>query len=528
MTGPSSYGFDAARFPSFREGQHEVARQIADSDKRVTILNMPTGSGKSLAYMTAAKMIGVRTLVLTQTRGLQDQLVADFGGIGAVDVRGMGNYTCLGFDEGGPFDGWMPAGSKCDDGPCRTGEPCAVKDIGECYYYRAIQRASCAPIVPTNYAMWMAQRRSDALGDFGLIVCDEAHGAGDWVTREATVTLRDQTVRALINYPLLPLGASLDAHQRWARQALHEVAAYQPRIAATNLQMRLDMGKLKRSLHALLSAPRGTGKVVIDEGERGGQRVVKFIPLWPKKYAESYLFRGIPRVVLASATVTPRTAARLGIHRSDVEFIEAGRGFPPQRRPTIFINTKPKVRLNAKTAPGLIDTLIDRMDAIIEARPDTKGVVHTRSYRRAEYVCQRSRVWPRLWRLDRENLAQTMEKFYETDQPVVLVGPGLEEGIDLADDRARFQIIFKIPFLPPNDPLVAARKRSDPSWYNEQTATAITQIAGGRVCRSVTDWGETLVLDAGWEWVSERYWFPEWFKRSWRSGTGEHALRFDR
>ena len=77
MTTPSELGLPE-KFQTFRPGQEESALKIVGSDKRFTLLDAPTGSGKSLMYMTAAMLAGGRSLVLVGTKGLQSQILDDF------------------------------------------------------------------------------------------------------------------------------------------------------------------------------------------------------------------------------------------------------------------------------------------------------------------------------------------------------------------------------------------------------------------------------------------------------------------
>ena len=56
---------------------------------------------------------------------------------------------------------------------------------------------------------------------------------------------------------------------------------------------------------------------------------------------------------------------------------------------------------------------------------------------------------------NRENV---LNKFRESSAPMVLISPSMNEGVDLPGDLCRFQIIFKLPYLPFEDPWVKKRK----------------------------------------------------------------------
>ena len=81
-----------------------------------------------------------------------------------------------------------------------------------------------------------------------------------------------------------------------------------------------------------------------------------------------------------------------------------------------------------------------------------------------------------------------------TPGPTVLFSPAMIEGIDLADDLSRFQVIVKVPYPVHKNPYVAARMR-EKGWYEWQTAMRLIQ-ATGRSVRSADDFAETYIVDS--------------------------------
>ena len=88
----------------------------------------------------------------------------------------------------------------------------------------------------------------------------------------------------------------------------------------------------------------------------------------------------------------------------------------------------------------------------------------------------------------------------------------MTEGVDLADDQARFQIIVKVPYPYLGDPQINARRLTDPAWYEWRTALRIVQ-AYGRAVRSSEDHATTYILDSMFPmWVSrQQKRLPKWF-----------------
>ena len=85
-------------------------------------------------------------------------------------------------------------------------------------------------------------------------------------------------------------------------------------------------------------------------------------------------------------------------------------------------------------------------------------------------------------------------------------------GLDLKDDKSRFQIFFKVPYPSLNDPLVKAKMSAFADWYDWKTGISIQQGAG-RSIRSKDDWAITYILDACFRsLINKQDFFPPSFK----------------
>jgi ATP-dependent DNA helicase DinG len=89
-----------------RLGQRQMAQAVADAiaNKRHLVVQAGTGTGKTLAYLVPAILSGVRCVVATATKALQDQLVGkDLPFLAAhldrpftyASLKGRANYLCL-------------------------------------------------------------------------------------------------------------------------------------------------------------------------------------------------------------------------------------------------------------------------------------------------------------------------------------------------------------------------------------------------------------------------------------------------
>lgn len=493
-------------YDTWRPGQEEVVESILTSSERFIAISAPTGSGKSLIYMTAAQHfaeLGMRVAILTGTKGLQDQLQNDFGHT-ITDVRGMNNYTCL----ENPV--W-----NCDKGICTQGEVCELKEknvmSGEwCYYYEAVAHATNAPIVSTNYAFYLAmQNMGRGIGDFDVLVLDEAHDARDWVNLFLEIKI-PYGLGSELGFDT-PQSPNYVDWRRWAtdssnvaevkRQAANDA---DPTASDVANRVWIAMRKIR------MSSPRWFC------GEYGSRDFmgVHIAPVDEQRWVQELLFKD-SRVILSSATLTRPMLSQLGIKDREVDFIEVPSTFPVKNRPFTHI---PTVRLKWNSTNGELHTWLKRIDAILENRQDRKGIIHAVSYKRARFILENSRHAARMITHPTGGTQKAVEQFKDSEEPLVLVSPSMVEGFDFPDDDCRFQIMAKVPFPNTMDPVTAARSKAIKNYSAQLAAISLAQ-SYGRGVRSATDWCECFIVDdnAGWFIPKNPDLFPGWFREAFRS-----------
>ena len=98
--------------------------------------------------------------------------------------------------------------------------------------------------------------------------------------------------------------------------------------------------------------------------------------------------------------------------------------------------------------------------------------------------------------------AQLMQRFLDAPRAVLVGSQSFWEGVDVPGDALQCVIIDKLPFPPPNDPLVEARvkrlesdgRNAFADYFVAEAAVALKQGAG-RLIRSETDRGLLVVCD---------------------------------
>lgn len=517
LVDPCEFGFDADRFPDWRHGQADAIRAALEAPTKHVGLVLPTGAGKSLTALAIARLTGWRTVYLTSTKALQDQIARDFDGLVTV-LKGQSAYVCDALMPGGEFHEWNLTGDPkgCHEGPCHAGKRCSLKgDDGvpaSCRYFRAVGKAKNAKLVVTNYAAWLAHRiHAIGLGQTDCLVLDEAHAAPDELASALRVELMDRDVKDLGEH--IP-GGLINSDDGWAE--LKEWASY----LGEQLRVQLDTHhpetageanhyRRAKRVHAALARIVASDPDITLLKHEYGRLTIE--PVWAATYVD-YLWKNIPKVICMSATVRPKTLELLGIGLPQTTWYETNGDFPVNRRPVYHVRT---VSVKHNWTPDKEQWWLSRIDDILRARPDVKGIIHTVSYARRNRILQKTQFGDRLITHDREDTAKQVERFKRADGPLVLVSPSVTTGYDFPHDECRFQIIGKVPFPDTRDPITERRTVLDPDYPAYVAMQELVQSVG-RGMRAKDDWCESFVIDDNFSWFIRKYksFAPKWFLQS--------------
>lgn len=509
------------KFEEWRNGQDEAVSFVAEAPTRFIGLCCPTGFGKSLAYIAAALADGGRVAVLTMKKGLQDQLVEDFGAVGLTDVRGMNSYPCLAADHYK-----LPRRTTCAEGPCHAGAPCNLKD-GGCHYYDALRRALASNLVVTNYSFWMhSYRYGEGLGSFDLLVLDEAHDAPEAVSSFVGVVLDNAELGSLLDDGRTPEpSAPVRDWTAWGRDQYLKCDT-RIKLVGDRIKDSLSRGldlhpsyfsrllKLKQLLRNLECVATMVGEWAI---ERSGTRFVRLDPVWPGVYAERYLFKGISRVALFSATIRPKTAELLGITKSELSFREWPSTFPLPRRPVIYV---PTISVRHTASDMEMRSWVTRIDQIIRQRLDRKGIIHVTSYARRDLLVGNSEFRRIMLWHGSADTAEVVARFKHSHSPAILVSPSLTTGWDFPYQECEYAIIAKVPFPDFTTELARARDRTDANWSKYATMQILVQTSG-RGMRAEDDSCEVLAVDDNIAWFVRQFahYAPKWWLDAYRQSA---------
>ncbi len=114
------------------------------------------------------------------------------------------------------------------------------------------------------------------------------------------------------------------------------------------------------------------------------------------------------------------------------------------------------------------------------------------------------------FQLTAEDKDKLLEEHTTSSEPLILVSPGMTEGVDLKDDLGRWQMIVKIPYAPRSSLWVKSRMEKQKRWEKWQIAISIIQ-SYFRTNRTETDYSVTYITDQAFDYVksSDADFYPE-------------------
>ena len=157
------------------------------------------------------------------------------------------------------------------------------------------------------------------------------------------------------------------------------------------------------------------------------------------------------------------------------------------------------------TSRGNFDSNIDKciMDTLKicnELHLNEKGIIHTGSFKVSQKlkdaIYNGIAINPKrfLFYNNSAEKEEQIELLKHSTIPYIIVGPSLNEGLDLKDDLGRFNILIKVPFST-RDKYAERKSERYPFWYSSKTLEVVIQCIG-RTNRHVNDYSSTYLIDS--------------------------------
>lgn len=505
---PADIGFPPEKFPEWRQGQRETIEHILESGrsgKYGYLLDSPVGSGKSISAVAVQRLESRRAVYLTNTKGLQEQLLRDHPKDARV-LMGRSNYQCIRDDA--------DEDTTAEDCPPKK---CRNKDI--CPYECAKREAFVAPLAILNYDYYMLE--CEFIGTFAgrLLICDEADEIEDKLMNQVKVEMTRARLAPYLTWPRDD--DSIESWVEWARgfeeEIRHEVADLEERCEEEGEHCPRELVRRMKKAQALLRSVTQIVEEVNEdnwtltvEDQRFGRKWV-LKPIWVDRYGFRYLWRYSPQVICMSGTIMDpayfaRTVGLPNADKQDYDYHRLPSYFPVARRPIFY---HPVARLTYELMAREKPKMLTALARILRDHPDWKTLVHSTSYPLAKDIMESlGPMFPdRLMTHDRDPVdkEEALIDFKAAEAPVVMVSPSMDRGVDLPYDQCRLNIVVKTPFPNYGDIQTQKRLRSKGGrqWYDMSTVSTVIQMTG-RGMRAPDDWCKTIILDSAFKRVYDK------------------------
>ncbi|MBW4257484.1 ATP-dependent DNA helicase [Methanobacterium sp. YSL] len=543
-------------FPSWmtpRPQQETILQKIAqglDDGYHYILLDAGTGIGKSAIAVTLANYFSSAYLV-TITKQLQDQYHNDFK---FQVLKGRNNFDCM--------EGMVFKDTTCDDGLCQTadlvcdhgisskgellcfsdmrGQPFYYNSDDPCHYWLQKGRSVRSPITLMNYSSFFPEMNyMDHFGERVLAVFDEVHNMENQVMDQLSLELSNKILKKdfeeyleklreideLDTIPQLSEEAFTEDVDFWKKHISKYNDAYKSILKVSDVPL-----KKRKSVHRAINRlsmveselEDHPTEWVIEANQKA--KSVTFKPVEVSRFVQRYLLGHTDYCLLMSATILSKEhfCKWHGINPDDALYIQVKSPFKIENRP-IYLETTG--RMSSKYIDQSKPRSIPILKKILDKHPDDKGLIHTHSHKLATYISeniQDPRViiyspQPNSRRAPKREVV--IRKFVESEEPLVLVAPSVDEGVDFPDDLCRFQVIYKMPFPYLGDKQIMTRMKRDGYWYAYKTVASLVQ-AYGRGMRNEDDYCNTYILDQDIygvlreRWRKCLYFIPEYFEEA--------------
>lgn len=490
--------------PQWRASQRSAtgaALEAYKNGKRVFILQLPTGGGKSLIGEALRRLLRQEATYSVFTKHLQRQLISPEQGFpNARLIQGRANYPS-------PEEYLQAREEARASNLAILNYPYMLTESNlgsRSFIDRGFGIADeCCEIDPAILAQTefrIPVSLQDELGMEPPRLKGSAAAWREWLATEASVKLGNA-----LGAWRRPDPADPDAEERWAKWR--------------------QLSRLKK-LAGLLERQVTEGQWVYD-GPKAGQQQdpspIVLRPVYVQKSGSSLLWQHSDLWLLMSATVISpeQLASDLGLPQGSWAFHDVPSAFDVDRWP---IEVVPVANMTHKTTEQELPKLAKATAAILQHyHPGERVLVHTVSYgltRALAVALMRLGVAGRIVVCaEPSDRAAALERYRE--QPdAVLLAPSFTRGVSLENDLCRGVIVAKTPFASLGDKVTAARLYAGGTlpgsqWYAIKTIRELVQ-ATGRGMRHETDYCRTWLLDAQFprfygQWQPL---FPAWWKRA--------------
>ncbi len=516
-----------------------------NKENKFFLLNLPVGTGKShLALMIADWYLknvngNAKFDVITNSKILQDQYSETYESIN--DLKGKENYECEQYScscaQGNEFN-------RLNKSSC---EYCPHSFARDSYVNGRISLTNFYLYI--LYQLYMT-KMMDSRGANVLIV-DEAHEFDDVMSDFISIKITEFVIKKLkfsnedkilkelkkinsisqyiqflnelqgeINTTISDIEKELGKERRTVKSVKRENAVNKV-LGGKNgdiklMQIITDLQQYQSKIEIFLKEYKANPNNWVLEtyyNEKSKQKELSLEPIWAFDYLDKYIFSRYDMVFLMSGTILDKNlfCNLNGLDVTKAVYYSIESPFPIKNRPVYYM---PLGKMSYKQKEETFRNYVPVIQKILNKYPDKKGIIHTNSFELASWI-SRDIKDSRLVYHDSSNKDEVLQEHYNTDKPTVIVSPSMDTGVSFDDDRARFQVIAKIPYPSLGSQKNKLRQKNNPEWYTWKTISGLIQMSG-RAVRSVTDHADTIIIDGSFSDLLKYsgHYFPHWFQEA--------------
>jgi Rad3-related DNA helicase len=498
-----------------------------DAGKKIVVVEMPTGGGKSFVAQTFADEAisrGGKAFMITIQNILLPQYTKDFPQIKV--LKGRSHYACTHANAGKDQD--------ADNGVCKVvsksilpdcvvgnrldaGDPYIMPPIMHlCPYWKAASEAREADESLFTFDGFLSQQRANRFGHREFMVVDEAHNIEGKIEDFVSVEISEKLIAQMgVDMPLNL--ETVDQVIQWSETEGLSKKAHKMLELDPPKYVRKQLDALTFKLDMLSDYAAWVDWVVDYVDNKRGDKIMKCRPLSAAPFADDLLFSKAGRVLAMSATILNQKvwAESLGLAVADVGFVTCQSEFPKENRP---IHLSYCGNMSFKYYQDTKPSFIKSVRGILQKHGGERGIIHCHTFNLQRDIRELVNM-PRLLFQQDFKTKDEMLVAHAASPNGVIVAPAMHEGLDLFGDLSRFQIICKVPWPDLKDKVVKAKADKIDGWYAMQAALKFVQ-SYGRSVRSSTDWAKTYMLDSGFTYFMKKngHMIPTWVTSAITSG----------
>lgn len=601
ILGPEGIMAEAIPEYEFREQQIIMAESVlsALTEEDALIIEAPTGTGKTLAYLVAAALSRKKVVISTGTKNLQEQLFFKdipfvkntvFPDLKGALLKGRGNFVCHQrfknyLRQPSFYEQWeeklleriikwyqvtaikgdgdraeietLPDDSLLWSEICSTAETCLGRnclDFDRCFVQKMRSKATDVDLVVVNHSLLasdMAVRasgRGEVIPRFDALIVDEAHGFEEAVTQHFGFHSGVYKFRKFVRdcrFGLAEAGVNDDKFEKALRKTeeqaktlfgiFEEAPLQKIKIDPNDRRVMEAQTNLSQVLSSFLSMIAGIAKVN-EELKNTAQRAQDLIleietifgaisendyarwvekrdravtahacPIEISHALQTRLYEKVPAVVFTSATLA--TSGSFKYFKSSVglngnlslkeEILDSPFDYNKQ---TLFYVPESIPEPNSNQ---FVEVITDKIGEILSVTGGRAFVLFT-STRNMETVFERLKgtlPFPLLLQGTKPK-TRLIEEFKSNKGAVLFATSSFWEGVDVQGEALSCVIIDRLPFAPPDDPILSTRvdllrsAGKNPFFLLQVPMAVIALKQGlGRLIRARNDKGALCVMD---------------------------------